>query len=121
MIETVLRLLCHIEEQNDEILFLLRKDETRQRDDGAGSNEILTVTQAARLLKVNRGKILGWIASGRLRAMNVAKGNGLSRYRVARADLELFLVGRSPQQGPAPTRRRRPRVPEPAVKYFPEK
>jgi excisionase family DNA binding protein len=55
----------------------------------------LTVTEAARLLRVNRDKILGWINSGRLRAVNAAKGHGRPRYRIARADLEGFLASRT--------------------------
>jgi len=40
---------------------------------------MLTPPQAARLLGVNADKIRAWIASGELRATNVALRHGLSR------------------------------------------
>ena len=55
----------------------------------------LTVTEAAKLLRVSRDKVLGWINSSRLRAVNTARGQGRPRYRIARADLENFLEGRA--------------------------
>jgi excisionase family DNA binding protein len=56
----------------------------------------LTTAEAAKLLKVNRSKILGWIAYGRLKAINTAKGAlGRPRYRIKRTDLDDFLAGRT--------------------------
>lgn len=80
----------------------------------------LTVSETARLLRVNRGKVLGWIASGRLKAMNTAKGQGRPRYRIARADLDLFLTGRTRQPAATPAKRRRRAIPDAAIRYFPE-
>jgi excisionase family DNA binding protein len=79
----------------------------------------LTVTEAARLLRVNRDKVLGWINSGRLRAVNTAKGQGRPRYRIARVDLEGFLNGRTKGPDAKPAKRRRP-VPDGVTRYFPE-
>jgi excisionase family DNA binding protein len=69
----------------------------------------LTVAEVAKLLRINRGKVLGWVTSGRLKAVNTAKGPGRPRYRIARADLDLFLAGRTrrPETRP-PQHRRRP-------------
>jgi excisionase family DNA binding protein len=78
----------------------------------------LTVTEAARLLRVNRDKILGWINACRLPAINTAKGHGRPRYRVARADLEGFLAGRTRRSETKPKRRRQVR--DAFTRYFPE-
>ena len=53
---------------------------------------LLTVTEVAGRLKVNRDKVLGWIAYGRLKAVNMAKSQlGRPRWRIRLAD---FLAGR---------------------------
>jgi excisionase family DNA binding protein len=58
-------------------------------------DSLLTVTEVAGRLKVNRDKVLGWIAYGRLPAVNTAKSQlGRPRYRVRPADLDEFLAGR---------------------------
>jgi excisionase family DNA binding protein len=62
----------------------------------------LTVSEAAKLLRVSRDKGLAWVNSGRLRAVNTAGGQGRPSYRIARADLEKFLNGRT--RRPTPSR-----------------
>jgi excisionase family DNA binding protein len=62
----------------------------------SGRNDLLTVTEVAGRLKVNRDKILGWINYGRLKAKNTAKGAlGRPRWRIKPDDLEDFLAGRA--------------------------
>ncbi|HUT09832.1 MAG TPA: helix-turn-helix domain-containing protein [Thermoguttaceae bacterium] len=79
----------------------------------------LTVTEAARLLRVNRDKVLGWIRSGLLPAANTANSQtGRPRYRIKRADLDGFLERRTSRPDAKPVRRRR--VPEGVTRYFPE-
>ena len=85
--------------------------------DSEKTEDVLTVTEAARRLKVSRDNVLGWIHTGRLRAANTAKGTGRPRYRIARTDLDAFLSCRTRQ--PAVKERRRP-IPASAKKYFPE-
>jgi excisionase family DNA binding protein len=81
--------------------------------------DVLTVTQAARLLQVSRDKVLGWINSGRLPAMNTG-GRSRPRYRVARGDLDGFLSsGHTRRSCDKPARR--PRATETAAHYFPER
>ena len=75
----------------------------------------LTVTEAARLLKVNRDKVLGWINAGRLRAANVSKGFR-PRWRISQRDLDTFLAGQSTQQT---TRRKRQPAGE-YTRFYPE-
>ena len=59
---------------------------------------LLTVTEVARRLQVNRDKVLGWIHYNRLRAVNTAKGSlGRPRWRIKPADLDDFLAGRTGQ------------------------
>lgn len=63
-----------------------------------GADDLLTVTQAAKRLQVNRDKVLGWINYGRLQAVNTAKSQlGRPRWRIKKADLEDFLAGRTGQ------------------------
>ena len=59
-------------------------------------NALLTVTEVAGRLQVNRDKVLGWIAYHRLRAVNTAKSAlGRPRWRIKPADLDEFLAGRT--------------------------
>ena len=57
---------------------------------------LLTTADVAERLQVNRSKVLGWIAYGRLKAVNTAKGAlGRPRWRIKQADLDDFLAGRT--------------------------
>ncbi|MCA9188598.1 MAG: helix-turn-helix domain-containing protein [Pirellulaceae bacterium] len=69
---------------------------------------MLTPPEVARVFKVKPHKVLAWIQSGELRAINVAtKIGGRPRYRIAVEDLRAFAAGRA--AGPQPTVRRSPR------------
>ncbi len=58
-------------------------------------NETLTPPQVAKQLGVNADKILAWIRSGELTAINVAQNlGGRPRYRVTSQDLEQFQDSR---------------------------
>ncbi|MCA9185000.1 MAG: helix-turn-helix domain-containing protein [Planctomycetales bacterium] len=73
-----------------------------------GTDRMMTPPEVARLLKVKPHKILAWIQSGELRAINVAaKLGGRPRYRVTVEDLRAFTSGRV--VGPPPTVKRSPR------------
>ena len=62
--------------------------ESSAEDLGASKNRIaLTVSEAARLLKVDKGTLLDAIAEGRLKAAKI--GND---YRISRPDLETFWL-----------------------------
>tara|TARA_A100001391_G_scaffold193970_1_gene169838 strand:- start:99 stop:329 length:231 start_codon:yes stop_codon:yes gene_type:complete len=71
-------------------------------------NDFITPPQAAKLLRVHPDKVVAWINSGELVAMNLATDpNGLRpRWRIARTELEKFLakrqlpVGRSAGMAP---------------------
>jgi excisionase family DNA binding protein len=68
-----------------------------------------TTIEVARLLRVGQAKVLGWIRSGKLRAVNTAE-SGKARYVVLPCDLEKFIAGRAaatPAAKPTPRRRRR--------------
>ena len=53
-------------------------------------------------------KVLSWIRSGELKAVNVAlQRNGRPRYRISLDAIEEFEQRRTPQPAPAPTPRRR--------------
>ncbi|MGA2061154.1 MAG: helix-turn-helix domain-containing protein [Thermoguttaceae bacterium] len=67
--------------------------ECRQATKGT---DYLSVTEAARLMQVNRDNVLSLINTGRLRATNTSRGYR-PRYRIARADLE--AMGRVKEVG----------------------
>jgi len=69
---------------------------------------MLTPPQVARRLAVKPGKVLGWIKSGELKAINVAqRPSGRPRWRIDPADLAAFEARRSAGPTPKPVRRRR--------------
>jgi excisionase family DNA binding protein len=72
--------------------------------------DYLTTTQAAELLAVGPDRICDWIASGELRAVNVARAANAKkpRWRIARAELDALLLRRqSSPPAPASPRRRK--------------
>jgi excisionase family DNA binding protein len=60
------------------------------------SSALLTVTDVAELLKVNRRTVLDLIAAGEMRAINIggARTHG-ARWRVTQRDLSRFLDSRA--------------------------
>jgi excisionase family DNA binding protein len=63
--------------------------------------------QIAEQLGVDPSKVLGWIKSGILEAINVSNGRR-QRYRISPEALEQFLSLRSTRPAPKPIRRQRP-------------
>lgn len=59
------------------------------------------------LLKVNEGKVLGWIDSGQLEAFNVGEGKVRPRYRISQAALDKFIALRTKVKPPSKPRRRK--------------
>jgi len=74
--------------------------------------DYLSVTEAARLMQVNRDNVLSWINTGRLKATNTSKGIR-PRYRIARADLE--AMGRT-KETRKKIRKSKSNIPD----YFPQ-
>jgi hypothetical protein len=67
--------------------------------DGSGRDG-LTPPELARRYGVNVGKVLGWVHSGELNALNLASRlGGRPRYFIRRQDLEDFETRRSTQAG----------------------
>jgi excisionase family DNA binding protein len=84
---------------------------------GESVAEYLKPPQVGELLAVGHDKVLTWIHSGELRAVDVAaKRGGRPRWRVWRSDLEDFLARRAAT--PAPKRRRRRKQPDHVTKYY---
>jgi len=78
----------------------------------------LTPPAVAELLGVNESKVLGWIRSGELPAVDVGpRGGRRPRWRVAKADLELFLTRRAANPPPPMVRRRR-RADKAVIQFF---
>ena len=78
----------------------------------------LTVAEAGELLGVASEKVLRWIASGDLRAVNVAqKITTRARWRIKREDLDSFIASRSTTPRPkSPPRQRR--TPDHVTEYY---
>jgi hypothetical protein len=63
----------------------------------------------AKLWGIDAAKVLGWIASGQLNAINISAGTERPRYLIDRADIQAFEQARAtvvPPPKPAPRRRR---------------
>ncbi len=74
-----------------------------------------TPPQVAEQLAVDPVKVIGWIKSGMLTAVNVGEGPLRPRYRIAPESLADFLRRRETSApAPRPARRRKP----PAVKQY---
>jgi excisionase family DNA binding protein len=72
------------------------------------ANRFLSPPQLARRLGVGETKVLGWIKSGALRAVNLASNVlGRPRYRVSPEALAEFLAGRVAEPPEAPARQSR--------------
>lgn len=79
--------------------------------------DALNAAQVAKTLAVRKQKVLDWIRSGELRASNVGSGYQ-PRWRITRADLDVFLAGRNPT--PRPSKRKRQRQDTGYTRYYPE-
>ena len=78
----------------------------------------LTPPQYAKKLGISPDKVLAWIRSGELRAINVAaKPGGRPRWRISEAAIEAFEARRSATPPTKPVRRRR-RNPADVIEYF---
>lgn len=78
----------------------------------------LTPPQIAARLRVKPHKVLAWIGSGRLRALNISAGSERPRYRIHEADLEVFLDSLAVNVAPAQTRRRQHKHTD-VIQFFP--
>ena len=76
----------------------------------------LTPPEVAKRLRIRPDKVLAWIRSGELTAIDVSESQGgRPRWRVSEADLQDFLKRRQSQPAPKQTRRRREK---PRKSYF---
>lgn len=79
----------------------------------------LSLPQVARMLGVADGKVLAWIKSGELRAINLSRLRGQRpRYAIDIADLERFEQSRTIVPETAPPTRRVRRKATAGVKEF---
>ena len=70
-----------------------------------------TPNALAKQLGIRPQKVLGWIARGELRAINMAETTaGRPRWKILPEDLERFFDSRAASPPPPPNRRRRRRV-----------
>ena len=79
--------------------------------------EYFTPPETARLLGVKHDKILAWIKSGELAAVNLAtRHGGRPRWRISRQALDDFLARRAAKPPPKPRRRRR--EPQNVIQFY---
>jgi len=83
------------------------------------SAQHLKVSQIAEQLGVKHGKILGWIKTGELEALDVSSraGVGLPRWRVTQDALDRFLARRANTTPKLQRKARRRNVAPVAVRY----
>lgn len=72
--------------------------------------QFLTPPEVARLIRVREAKVISWIRSGRLPAINVSEG-ARPKYRIKPDDLDGFLKSRAVAPIARPARRERLSVP----------
>jgi excisionase family DNA binding protein len=75
----------------------------------------ITPAELARALRVGRSRIMSWIRSGELPAVNTAAAGSRPRYIILPPQLAGFLAGR--KSTPPPRKAARP--PRPARDWFP--
>jgi excisionase family DNA binding protein len=91
-----------------------RRKRRRRRSHGTR----LTPPQLARQLGVSPDKIVGWIRSGELRAVNIAANpKGRPRYIIDPKDVEAFEARRSIHKTPSVPRRRK-RTSDDVIEFF---
>jgi len=71
----------------------------------------LTPPEIARMLRMRQATVIGWIRSGRLRAIDISEGRR-PRYRISRQALDEYLVGRAVAPPTRPVRRERRDIPQ---------
>lgn len=85
------------------------------------TREFMTVRELSEALGCDPGKVLCWIASGELAALNIAeRATGRPRWRIPREAWERFQAARSNRKSDPPRRqaRRQPRGPDQQIKAY---
>lgn len=81
--------------------------------------EYVNPPTVARMLGINVDKILTWIHTGELRAIDVSTTRGQRpRWRISRESLDAFLTRRSATPPPKKQRRRRKPDSESVTQYY---
>lgn len=81
--------------------------------------EVTTAPQLAKRWKINVDKVLGFIRSGELRSLNLAKDrNGRPRYKILLSDVQKFEESRQTKPAIQQPRRRRRRRTAAGKDYF---
>ena len=83
----------------------------------SSGREFLTPQKIGELLGVGHDKVLGFIRTGELRAIDLSTTRGKRpRWRISRDDLDAFLARRSATPPPKPRRQRR--QPDDVIEYY---
>jgi excisionase family DNA binding protein len=85
-----------------------------------GTPAWLTTSEVAAQLAIDKGKVIFWIHSGQLVAVNAAsRADHKPRWRISSTELEAFLLRRQSQPAaPAPRPRRRRKTSAAVREYF---
>lgn len=94
-------------------LFLNRKPTMSSQS----PNQLITIREAARLLKVGDRQVRAWIKSGELTVINLGD-SARSKHRISQAELQRFLASRTVTPQPAVVGHRQKAPAYSGRKYF---
>jgi len=85
----------------------------------APSSRCLTPPELAARLRVKPSKVLGWIKTGELPALDVGNGRKKPRFRISPEAIAAFEAARTSRPpAPAPAARRRRRTDPGVIQFF---
>ncbi len=96
--------MSELQEIRDELRSLREMIQAIVKQSGPTIERDLTISEVAKLMRVSRSKVFGWMRAGQLRAHNIGRDRRV--YRVAPAELDRLraLLGVEPER--TQTRRR---------------
>lgn len=79
-------------------------------------DEFMTPPQFAEFIGVSAEKVLGWIRTGELRAINLSQSSR-PRWKIVAKDAQAFLDGRANHSTATPAKKSRRTMPTPTKRY----
>ena len=126
--EEIRERLLDLDREQRALRVLLRDEPTRSRQADTSAttggpampqvaSRYLTPPQVAERFGVDPHRVLAWIRSGQLLAVNIGDGTQRPRFRVSESDLALFLAARAARPEPRVSRIRRKKDPS-VIEFF---
>ena len=79
----------------------------------------LSLPETAKLLRINESKLIHWIRTGELTAIDLSQNrNQRPRWKVSREELDRFLRSRQSTPAPEPPKRQRKKTTASKRKFF---